>query len=66
MKQISLDLGKHKQLDARNPIGAFNNTVECTKASSWAIVEHPFRMIKCQFGFTKVRYRGLKKNTVQH
>ena len=30
-----------------------------------AKVEHPFRVIKRQFGFTKVRYRGLKKNTLQ-
>ena len=30
-----------------------------------AKVEHPFRVIKRQFGYTKVRYRGLKKNTVQ-
>jgi transposase, IS5 family len=29
------------------------------------VVEHPFRAIKQQFGFTKVRYRGLKKNTGQ-
>ena len=27
-----------------------------------AKVEHPFRVLKCQFGFTKTRYRGLKKN----
>ena len=30
-----------------------------------AVVEHPFRVIKQKFGFTKVRYRGLKKNTGQ-
>jgi IS5 family transposase len=30
-----------------------------------AVVEHPFRVIKQQFGFAKVRYRGLKKNTGQ-
>jgi transposase, IS5 family len=30
-----------------------------------AVVEHPFRVIKQQFGFTKVRYRGFKKNTGQ-
>tara|TARA_B100000795_G_C22723808_1_gene408587 strand:+ start:65 stop:1027 length:963 start_codon:yes stop_codon:yes gene_type:complete len=30
-----------------------------------AKVEHPFRVIKRQFGFTKVRYRGLAKNTAQ-
>jgi IS5 family transposase len=28
-------------------------------------VEHPFRVIKRQFGFIKVRYKGLKKNTAQ-
>jgi IS5 family transposase len=32
------------------------------KASIRAKVEHPFRIIKCQFGFTKARYRGLMKN----
>jgi len=30
-----------------------------------ARVEHVFRVIKRQFGFTKTRYRGLMKNTVQ-
>jgi IS5 family transposase len=28
-----------------------------------AKVEHPFRVLKRQFGFVKVRYRGLAKNT---
>ncbi|WP_076039322.1 IS5 family transposase [Xanthomonas campestris] len=35
------------------------------KASVRAKVEHPFRVIKRQFGYTKVRYRGLAKNTTQ-
>ena len=39
--------------------------VEKMKASIRAKVEHPFRVIKRQFGFTKVRYRGLQKNTAQ-
>jgi IS5 family transposase len=30
-----------------------------------ARVEHPFRIIKRQFGYIKVRYRGLAKNTAQ-
>ncbi|SBV49546.1 IS1479 transposase [Xanthomonas bromi] len=30
-----------------------------------AKVEHRFRVIKRQFGYTKVRYRGLAKNTAQ-
>lgn len=30
-----------------------------------ARVEHVFRVLKCQFGYTRVRYRGLAKNTSQ-
>jgi transposase, IS5 family len=39
--------------------------VEKMKAGIRAKVEHPFRVVKQQFGFTKVRYRGLAKNTAQ-
>ena len=35
------------------------------KAGVRAKVEHPFRVLKRQFGYTKVRYRGLAKNTAQ-
>ncbi len=38
-------------------------SVEKIKASIRAKVEHPFRIIKQQFGYWKVRYRGLNKNT---
>lgn len=38
---------------------------ESCKANMRAKVEHPFRVIKRQFGYTKVRYRGLAKNTAQ-
>ena len=30
-----------------------------------AKVEHPFRVVKRQFGFVKTRFRGLAKNTAQ-
>ena len=36
---------------------------EHAKASIRAKVEHPFRVIKRQFGLMKVRFRGLQKNT---
>ena len=39
--------------------------LEHAKASLRAKVEHPVRVIKRQFGYTKVRYRGLVKNTAQ-
>ena len=28
-------------------------------------VEHVFRVLKCQFGYRKVRYRGIAKNGAQ-
>lgn len=34
-------------------------------ASMRSIVEHPFRVVKRQFGYIKVRYRGLYKNGQQ-
>lgn len=39
--------------------------LEHLKASMRSKVEHSFRVIKRQFGYLKVRYRGLKKNTAQ-
>ena len=35
---------------------------EHLKVSIRTKVERPFRIIKCQFGFNKARYRGLKEN----
>lgn len=35
------------------------------KASIRAKVEFPFRVLKCQWHYTKTRYKGLMKNTVQ-
>ena len=42
-----------------------HDQIEQLKASVRAKVEHPFRVIKRQFGFAKVGYRGLEKNTAQ-
>ena len=38
---------------------------EKLKSSIRAKVEHPFRLIKRQFGFVKTRYKGLLKNDNQ-
>jgi transposase, IS5 family len=38
---------------------------EKRKASIRTRVEHPFRVLKCQFGYVKVRFKGLAKNTGQ-
>lgn len=56
---ISARPGKRKTLE-----GAAEK-LETIKASVRAKVEHPFRIIKQQFGYSKVRYRGLSKNTTR-
>ena len=63
--QIAMMPGKRKALDKTKASHAVKDKLEKTKASVRAKVEHPFRVIKCQFGFTKVRYKGLAKNTAQ-
>lgn len=57
----------------RSRITAITNTQQRKKYQRWerckaslrAKVEHPFRVVKRQFGYTKVRYRGLAKNAAQ-
>ena len=64
--QVAMRPGKRRELDKENnPIDALVEKVEKLKASIRAKVEHPFRVVKRQFGYVKVRYRGLKKNTLQ-
>ena len=47
----------------RTRLDAEQRQVERIKASIRAKVEHPFRYIKRVFGYDKVRYRGLARNT---
>jgi len=62
---VAMKPGKRNALNKDNAIDAMVDQVEKIKASIRAKVEHPFRVIKRQFGYVKVRYRGLKKNTAQ-
>ncbi len=63
--QIAMRPGKRRALDKNSAWGSLLDKAEQLKASVRAKVEHPFKVIKCQFGFTKVRYKGLAKNTAQ-
>ena len=60
---IAMMPGKRKAMDKSTPMGATLEQLEQTKARIRAKVEHPFRVIKRQFGYVKVKYRGLAKNT---
>lgn len=62
---VAMRPGKRKLLDKTDPVDALTEQIERIKASIRAKVEHPFRVIKRQFGHVKVRYRGLAKNTAQ-
>ena len=62
---VAMRPGKRRALDKNSPWGSLLDKAEQMKASVRAKVEHPFRVIKRQFGYVKVRYRGLAKNTAQ-
>ena len=42
-----------------------NKSFKYKMSSIQARVEHVFRVIKRQFGYTKVRYKGIRKNAAQ-
>ena len=62
---VAMRPGKRRMLDMKRESHRLIDEAERLKASVRAKVEHAFRVIKLQFGFTKVRYRGLAKNTAQ-
>lgn len=62
---IAMRPGKRRALNKDTPLGQLLDECERLKARIRAKVEHPFRVIKRQFGYLKVRYRGLMKNTQQ-
>ena len=58
--------GKRKKLDKANiPIDALMDKIEKCKPVSGPRSSTRFASIKRQFGYVKVRYRDLKKNTLQ-
>jgi len=62
---VAMRPGKRRALDKQTVVGRLTDRIEKLKAGVRAKVEHPFRVIKRQFGHVKVRYRGLAKNTAQ-
>ena len=62
---VAMRPGKRRALNKENAADVMIDKAQKLKASIRAKVEHPFRVLKCQFGFRKVRYKGLEKNTAQ-
>ena len=63
--QVAARRSTYKMLDKRSALYKAKRKIEKAKAQVLAKVEPPFRVIKRQFGYTKVRFRGLVKNTAQ-
>lgn len=61
---VAMKPGSRRNLPT-SKLGALIDELEHVKARIRAKVEHPFRVLKRQFGYSKVRYRGLAKNTAQ-
>jgi IS5 family transposase len=61
---VAMRPGQRRAL-RNTPAGRLRDRIEHLKAQVRARGEHAFRVIKCQFGYVKVRYRGLTKNTAQ-
>jgi len=59
--RVAMRPGKRRVLPD-TPEGWVDDLVETAKAHIRAKVEHPFRVIKRQFGFQKTRLRGMLKN----
>ncbi|WP_116119103.1 IS5 family transposase [Paraburkholderia sp. BL6669N2] len=62
---VAMRPGRRRELDLNDRLDAIYDQIERLKAGIRAKVEHPFRVLKRQFGYTKTRYRGLVKNTAQ-
>ena len=62
---VAMRPGKRRALDQTRKSHRLMEQAEQIKASIRAKVEHPFRVVKQQFGYAKVRYRGLKKNSAR-
>ncbi|MFM0308819.1 IS5 family transposase [Paraburkholderia sp. RL17-383-BIF-A] len=62
---VAMRPGRRRELDLNDRLYAIYDQIERLKAGIRAKVEHPFRVLKQQFGYTKTRYRALMKNTAQ-
>jgi IS5 family transposase len=60
--RVAMRPGKRRALPD-SPEGRLDDLIETAKAHIRAKGEHPFRVMKRQFGFQKTRFRGMLKNS---
>jgi IS5 family transposase len=55
----------NRRPNGRDPLTRYQRALNRSRSRTRARGEHAFHVVKCLWGFTKVRYRGLAKNTAR-
>ncbi len=63
IRHVAARRNTYKRHGKRNALYKVIHKIKKAKAQVRAKVEHPFRVIKWQFGYVKMRFRELAKNT---
>ena len=68
-RQSALAVGIRYRINRRRPhsvpLSKYQRFINRRRSAARARVEHAFHVVKHLWGFTKVRYRGLAKNTAR-
>jgi IS5 family transposase len=67
-RQTAMAAGIRYRINRRpnqRPLNKYQRSINRRRSVARARVEHVFHVVKCLWGFTKVRYRGLAKNTAR-
>jgi IS5 family transposase len=65
-RQAALAKGIRYRVNRRSPhLSEYQRFINRRRSAARARVEHVFHVVKCLWGFSKVRYRGLAKNTAR-
>ena len=55
----------NRRPNGHDPLTPYQRAINRSRSRIRARAEHAFHVVKCLWGFTKVRYRGLAKNTAR-
>lgn len=64
-REVGMRYRVNRRAKPNRPLNQRQRAVNRSRSRIRARGEHAFRIIKCLWGFTKVRYRGLAKNTAR-
>jgi NAD(P)-dependent dehydrogenase (short-subunit alcohol dehydrogenase family) len=64
-KAVGIRYRINRRPNGRTPLSAYQRWINRRRSAARARVEHVFHVVKRLWGFSKVRYRGLAKNTAR-